>query len=107
MSLPPTPLEKHPKTLLVIVAEAVLEKNLVRDARRLGAQSWAVAEVHGASRDGVREGVWDADRTIEIKLICDASVADAIAQEVVATYAAHYSVALYFSPVQVLRPDRY
>jgi hypothetical protein len=98
---------KHPKTLLVIVAEAVLEKNLVRDARARGAQGWTVSEVHGAGREGVREGAWEADRTIELKVICDEAVADSIAEHVLASYAPHYSVALYFSTVQVLRPERY
>ena len=73
-------LAKHPKTLLVIVTEAVLEKNLVRDVRQRGAQGWTVSEVHGAGREGVREGAWEADRTVEIKVICDEAVADAIAQ---------------------------
>lgn len=100
-------LAKHSKTLLVIVAEAVLEKNLVRDARERGAQGWTVGEVHGASHDGVREGAWEADRTIELKLICDAVVAEAIAAHVIATYAPHYAVALTFSEVKVLRPERY
>ena len=98
---------KHPKTLLVIVAEAVLEKNLVRDVRELGAQGWTLTEVHGAAREGVREGAWEADRTIEMKVICDAAVADAIADRVMATYAPNYSVAMYFSAVSVLRPDRF
>ncbi len=98
---------KHPKTLLVIVAEAVLEKNLVREARQRGAQGWTVTEVHGAGREGVREGAWEADRTIELKVICDETVADAIAEHVLATYAANYSVAMYFSPVSVLRPERF
>ncbi len=98
---------KHPKTLLVIVAEAVLEKSLVRDARQLGVQGWTVGEVHGANLEGVREGAWEADRTIELKLICSEPVANAIADHVLATYAPHYSVALYFSDVQVLRPERY
>ena len=98
---------KHAKTLLVIVAEAALEKNLVRDARERGAQSWSINDVHSAGREGVREGAWEADRTIELKLICDAAVADTIAEHVIATYAAHYAVAIYFSDVMVLRPDRY
>jgi len=98
---------KHPKTLLVIVAEAVLEKPLVRDARERGAQGWTVGEVHGAGREGVREGAWEADRTVEIKVICEPSVADLIADHVMTTYAAHYSVAMYFSSVDVLRPDRF
>lgn len=98
---------KHQKMLLVIVAEAVLERSLIQDARARGVQGWTVSEVHGAGRDGVREGAWEADRTVELKLICDEAVADAVATHVLATYAPHYSVALYFSPVSVLRPDRY
>ncbi len=100
-------MKKHPKTLLVIVTEAVLEKNLVRDARQRGALSWTVSEVHGAGLEGVREGAWEADRTIELRLICDEPVADAIAEHVLATYAPHYHVAMHFSTVQVLRPERY
>jgi hypothetical protein len=100
-------MRKHAKTLLVINAEGVLEKPLVRDVRERGAQGWTVTEVHGASLEGVREGDWEADRTIEMKVICDAAVADTIAEHVLATYAAHYSVALWFADVQVLRPERY
>jgi hypothetical protein len=102
-----TTLAKHSKTLLVIVAEAALEKSLVRDARERGAQGWTVSEVHGASLEGVREGAWEADRTIELRLICEASVADAIAEHVLASYARHYAVGLYFADVKVLRPERY
>jgi hypothetical protein len=100
-------MRKHTKTLLVINAEGVLEKPLVRDVRERGAQGWTVTEVHGASLEGVREGAWEADRTIEMKVICDPGVADAIAEHVLATYAAHYSVALWFADVQVLRPERF
>ena len=100
-------MNKHPKTLLVIVAEAVLEKNLVRDVRQRGVQGWTVSEVHGAGREGVREGDWEADRTIELRVICDEAVADTIAEHVLATYAPHYSVAMYFSAVAVLRPERF
>ena len=98
---------KHPKTLLVIVAEAVLEKKLVHEARERGAQGWTVTEVHGAGSEGVREGAWEADRTIEFKVICDEAVADAFAKHVLVAYASNYSVAMYFSPVSVLRPERF
>lgn len=100
-------LAKHPKTLLVIVAEAALEKMLVRDVRERGAQGWTLTEVSGAGRGGVREGAWEADRTVELKVICEEAVADAIAQHVLAAYAPHYSVAMYFGAVAVLRPERF
>ncbi len=100
-------MKKHTKTLLVINAEALLEKPLVRDLRERGAQGWTITEVRGANLEGVREGDWEADRTIEMKLICEPAVADAIAAHVLSVYAPNYGVALYFSPVQVLRPERY
>lgn len=98
---------RHPKTLLVIIAEAAIEKALVRDAQRLGAHGWTVGDVRGGGVGGVREGAWEADRTIELKLICEPGVADAIADHVLATYAPHYAVAMYLSDVRVLRPQRY
>jgi nitrogen regulatory protein P-II 2 len=100
-------LVKHARTLLVVVAEAALEKLLVDEIRRLGASFWTIGEVHGAGREGVRDGDWEADRTIELKVLCEPPVADAIAQRVMDAYAPHYSVALYFSEVGVLRPQRY
>ncbi|MCU0968188.1 MAG: transcriptional regulator [Rubrivivax sp.] len=98
---------RHPKTLLVIITEAVLEKNLVRDVRDLGAQGWTAVDVRGGGHSGVREGAWEADRTIELKVVCEAAVADAIAAHVLREYAPHFSVAMYFSDVAVLRPHRY
>lgn len=98
---------RHPKTLLVIIAEAAIEKALVRDALRLGAHGWTVADVRGGGASGERPGDWEADRTVELKLICEPAVADTIADHVLATYAPNYSVALYLSDVRVLRPQRY
>jgi nitrogen regulatory protein P-II 2 len=100
-------LPRHPKKLLVVVAEAELERALVHDARELGAQGWTIQEVRSAAREGVREGAWESDRTIEMKVICDESVADAIAARVLTDYAPHYSVAVWFSDVQVIRPERF
>jgi hypothetical protein len=100
-------MDKHAKKLLVIFAEAALEKPLMRDAIQLGAQGCSVAEVHGQGHSGLREGAWEADRTIEMKIICDAVVADRIAEHVMTQYAQHYSVSIYFADVQVLRPQRY
>lgn len=100
-------MNRYPKTLLVVVAEAVLERPLLRDARERGVQGWTVSEVHGAWREGERSGDWEAERTVRIELICEEAVAEALAEHVLAAYAPHYSVALHLLPVGVLRPDRY
>lgn len=101
-------LAKHPKTLLTIVTEAVLERAVAREARERGAHNWLVTEVLSAgSREGVREGGWTAERTVKIQLICEPSVADAIAEALLTGYSAHYSLAIWFDGVSVLRPDQH
>jgi nitrogen regulatory protein P-II 2 len=98
---------KHPKKLLVIIAEAAIEKQLMRDARQLGAHGCTVSDVRGEGAGGSREGAWEADRTIELKIICDEAVADRIAAHVLSEYAPNFGVSMFFSDVQVLRPQRY
>lgn len=100
-------MEKHARTLLVIITEAAIEKRLVADSQRLGAQGYTVHDVRGGSRLSTREALWEADRSIEMKLICSAEVADAIARHVLATYAPHYSLTLFFSGVDVVRAEKF
>ena len=100
-------MQKHQKKLIVIIAEAVLEKPLIADAKRLGAQGYTVYDVRGGSQYATHEGSWDADRMIEMKVICDASVADALASHVIDEYASHYGVSLFFSNIEVVRPQKF
>lgn len=98
---------KHPRKLLVIIAEAVLEKRLVADVHQAGAQGYTVHDVRGGSAHSTREGSWEADRTIEMKVICETPVADAIAAHLLATYAPNYGLTLFFADVSVLRPEKF
>ncbi len=98
---------KHPKKLLVIIAEAALEKRLVADVRQAGAHGYTVHDVRGGSENATREGSWEADRTIEMKVICEPAVADAIARHVLDSYGPHYGLTLFFADVAVLRPEKF
>ena len=100
-------MEKHARTLLVLITESALEKRLIADSQRLGAQGYTVHDVRGGSRLSTREALWEADRSIEVKLICTPEVANAIAQHVMTAYAPYYSLTLYFAGVDVLRPEKY
>ena len=100
-------LDTHARRLLVIITEAALEKSLARDVRRLGAQGYTVYDVRGAGHSGIREGSWDADRSIEMKVICESAVADRIAAHVLAEYAPNFGLTLFFADVEVLRPGKY
>ncbi len=100
-------MEKHRKQLLVIIAEAALEKRLIADSQRLGAHGYTVHDVRGGGRLGRREALWEADRSIEMKVICDPAVADAIGQHVLQSYAPHYGLTLYYADVDVLRAEKF
>ena len=52
---------------------------------------------------GQREGSWEADRSIEMKVICDAQVANQIAQTVMKEYGENFGLTLFFADVSVLR----
>ncbi|MFM7331766.1 MAG: P-II family nitrogen regulator [Brachymonas sp.] len=100
-------MNKHPKKLLVIFAEAALEKRLVQDAKKFGAHGYTIWDVRGGSDRGTHAGAWDNDRTIEMKTICSPEVADALAAHVLAEYAVDFGLTLYFADVQVLRSEKF
>ncbi len=100
-------IQKHTKTQLKIVAEAALEPRLVAELKRHHAHVWTINEVHGAFPEGERDGSFDLDRTIELRVICEPAVADAIAETLMARFAANYGLVVHFGEVQVLRPERY
>ena len=99
-------MDTHPRKLLVIIADAAQKKALVGDARRLGAQGYTVHDVRGGGRRGTRDGDWEADRSVEMKVIATEAVAEAIARHVLATYCADYSVTMFLADAQVLRPEK-
>jgi nitrogen regulatory protein P-II 2 len=100
-------MQTHSRKVLVVICEAALEKALVGDARRLGAAGYTIADVRGSGRGGAREGAWEADRSIEMKVICAADVAERLAAHVLATYCENYAVTLYLSDANVLRPEKF
>jgi nitrogen regulatory protein P-II 2 len=100
-------MQTHPKKLLVIIAEAALEKQLVRDARQYGAHGYTISDVRGGGERGEREASWEADRSIEMKVVCDTTVAQALAQHVLANYAQHFQLVLFTADVGVFRAEKF
>lgn len=98
---------KHSKTQLTVIAESALEPRLLAELRRHHAQVWTISEVRGAFPEGERDGDFDLDRTIELRVICEPAVADAIADALMAKFSEHYSLVVHFAELQVLRPERY
>lgn len=100
-------MQKHARKLLVVIAEAAIERPLIADVRRLGALGYTVSEVRGGGAGGERSGEWEAERSVQLQVVCTDEAADRIAAHVLATYAAHYGVVLYLSDVQVFRAEKF
>jgi nitrogen regulatory protein P-II 2 len=100
-------MDKHARKLLVIITEAIIERTLVADCRRMGAHGYTVMEARGGSDQGEREGAWEGDRSIALHVICSEDVAERIAEFVLDQYAPDYAVSLYLSDVQVFRGQKY
>ena len=100
-------MQTHARKLLVIIAEAALEKDLVRDARAFGAHGYTLSDVRGGGARGEREAAWEADRSIEMKVICNESVAERLAQHVLATYAPNFALTVFVTDVGVFRPQKF
>ncbi len=100
-------MQTHPKKLLVIIAESALEDLLIEDVMRLGAHGYTVLDARGGGARGRRRASWEGDASIQVEVICDAAVADAIADHVSTTYFANYAVSLYLSDVTVLRSGKF
>ncbi len=100
-------MQTHARKMLVIIGEATLEKSLVRDARSFGAHGYTIAEVRGGGERGDREARWEADRSIEMKVICEADVAARLARHVLVTYAPNYALSLFSADVGVFRPQKF
>jgi nitrogen regulatory protein P-II 2 len=97
----------HPKQLLVIIGEATLEKFLVRDIKGFGAHGYTIADVRGGGEHGTRDAEWEGSRSIRMEVVCEESVAEKIAEHVIAHYAKNFSLSLYVSQVGVIRKDKY
>ena len=100
-------MKTHPRKLLIVIAEAALERQLVADVKRLGAHGYTVIDVRGGGARGDRNADWDADRSIQMQVICDDAVAEAIAEHIHLTYFDDYAVTVFITEVGVLRPAKF
>lgn len=100
-------LTTHPRTLLVVICEAAIESPLIEDLGRFGAPGYTISDVRGSGRGGARDSSWEADRSIELKVICDGQLAERLAAHVLERYAPHYAVTLYLQQVGVLRAEKF
>ena len=95
------------RRLLTIVTEATLEATLVREIEGLGARGYTITDARGKGGRGIRDATWAPHANIRLEVLCDAETADAICTALRDRYYDNYSMVMYVSDVDVLRPEKF
>ena len=93
--------------LLTIICETDLERKLRDDVMALGAHGYTVTDARGRGAHGERDAAWSPSGNIRMEVICEDSVARAIAAHVKDAYFANFGVVLYMVDVEVLRDGKF
>lgn len=92
--------------LVTIIAEPVLEEQLTRELRSLGARGFSVSEGRGQGSRGIRASDFGGAH-VRLECVVSAASAHAIMDHMAAHYFAHYAVIAWVSEVHVLRGEKY
>lgn len=95
-----------PLKLVTIVAEPVLEEQLVELLHRLGARGHTVTDSRGAGSRGMRASD-PPGGGIRIEVVVGPAVADRILEQVAEQYFPNYAVIAFLSSVEVVRGEKY
>lgn len=92
--------------LVVIVAEAVLEHQLVNDLKRLGARGHTLVRAEGQGHRGMRVGGLEGGN-IRLETVVSNDVAEKIMTRLAKHYFENYAIIVYQSDVGVVRGNKY
>ena len=97
----------HLRKLVSVICEAALERQLVAEAQLLGIGGYTISDVRGGGTHGVRGGEWEAERSIEFKVVCEGAAAERLSHTLMERYGTHFALVLYASDVGVLRAGKF
>lgn len=92
--------------LVTLVAERILEEQLVEEIIRLGAKGYTLTDASGRGSRGVRAHEWEGP-DVKIEAVVSPEVAERIVNHVAGRYFEHYAVIVYLQSVEVVRGDKY
>jgi nitrogen regulatory protein P-II 2 len=96
----------HHLRKVTIIAERVLRDDILALLKRHGATGWTLTAVEGEGSRGIRASEWEG-RSAQIDTLVPPDSAAAIMREIAETYFADWSVIVYATDVEVLRPGKF
>jgi nitrogen regulatory protein P-II 2 len=95
-----------PMKLVTIVAEAVLEAQLLEEITAAGSKGYTLDRVRGEGSRGVRASEWEG-KNVQIETLVAPEVAERILEFLAERYFPHYAVVAYVENVEVVRGEKY
>ena len=95
------------RKILTIVTEALLETSITEALNALGVSGYTIVNARGRGSRGVRDAGWASGGNIRVEVVCDAAMAERIAESFRNKFYANYAMILYIGYVTVLRPDKF
>jgi nitrogen regulatory protein P-II 2 len=95
-----------PLKKITVIAEGVLEGELVKEFQALGARGYTITDARGAGHRGVRDSEVEG-KNVRIEMLVSPDVADQILEHVVANYFTYYAMVAYVQDVEVVRGEKY
>lgn len=92
--------------LITIIAEAVLEEQLIKELKNLGAKGYTVVASRGEGSRGMRAAEIPG-QNIRIETLVSTDVSQKIMEHVSTRYFKHYAIVCYITDASVLRGDKY
>lgn len=78
--------------LVVVVAEAALERALLGDLRQLGVTGYTITDARGSGSRGWRGSGWEHTSNIRLEVLCEPAVAERIVNHVRDRYESDYAM---------------
>jgi nitrogen regulatory protein PII len=100
-------MQEFARRLLTIVTEAALERDLLEELDALGARGYTVTDARGRGSRGVRSSEWMQDGNIRVEVICEAALAQRIAERLRDRFYDNYAMVIFLQDVSVLRPGKF
>ncbi len=100
-------MEMHLRKVVVVVTEALLEKQLVADFKKLGAHGHTISQAYGEGSRGKRSADLDGAQNVRIEVVCDEKISGKLITHLSENYMPNYAMILYVLDTQVIRPQKF
>jgi|GEM_PF-673206 len=95
-------MKRHPRKILTIVTEAVLEPEILERLTALGIGGYTIDDVRGRGRRGVRRAEWEQSRTIRIQIVEQWPVLEKLILRMKADFEEQYALFIYVADVEAI-----